>query len=76
LGIGDLVAKFRERAVNVGARLDMWVFPQKYCVEKPMWDSTVREFLHEAQQAGFRCILTRDRLFSESATRGGAETLS
>jgi hypothetical protein len=70
LGIGDLVAKFRERAVNVGARLDMWVFPQKYCVEKPMWDSTVREFLHAAQQAGFRCILTRDRLFSESATRG------
>jgi integrase len=27
------------------------VFPQKYAAEKPLWDSTVRELLHEAATA-------------------------
>jgi len=51
LGIGDLAAKLRERARKVNAKPDMWVFPQKYCAQKPMWDSSVREQLHEAAKA-------------------------
>lgn len=51
LGIGDLAQPLRARALKIGAKPDMWVFPQKCCAEKPMWDSTVRELLHEAAKA-------------------------
>jgi integrase len=51
LGIGDLAQELRARALKIGAKPDMWVFPQKCCAEKPMWDSTVRELLHEAAKA-------------------------
>jgi len=51
LGIGDLAQQLRARALKIGAKPDMWVFPQKCCAEKPMWDSTVRELLHEAAKA-------------------------
>lgn len=51
LGVGDLVTKLRERAVKIGAKPDMWVFPQKWSADRPMWDSTVRELLHEAAKA-------------------------
>jgi integrase len=51
LGIGDLAQQLRARALKVSAKPDMWVFPQKCCAEKPMWDSTVRELLHEAAKA-------------------------
>ncbi|MGA2721604.1 MAG: site-specific integrase [Bryobacteraceae bacterium] len=51
LGIGDLAPPLRARALKIAAKPDMWVFPQKCCAEKPMWDSTVRELLHEAAKA-------------------------
>ena len=51
LGIGDLAQPLRARALKIGAKPDMWVFPQKCCAEKPMWDSTVRELLHEVAKA-------------------------
>lgn len=51
LGIGDTVVALRERAREIKATPEAWVFPQKTCPKKPMWDSTVREALHEAADA-------------------------
>ena len=49
---------------------------EAHCAGDRGWGGLTNGVLVEAaQQAGFRCILTRDRLFSESAARG-AETLS
>lgn len=51
VGIGDLADRFRGQAVRRGAKPDDWVFPQKHAAWRPMWDSTVREALHEAAKA-------------------------
>jgi integrase len=51
LGIGDLVARFREKAAKDGAKPDAWVFYQKRAPEKPLWDSGVRDALHQAAEA-------------------------
>ena len=51
LGIGDLVARFRAKAVAEGARPESWVFSQKRDPSKPLWDSGVRDALHQAAQA-------------------------
>jgi integrase len=51
LGIGDMVCRLREEAARRGAKPNDWVFPQKSAADKPLWDSTVREALHEAAKA-------------------------
>jgi integrase len=51
LGLGDLVTQYRERATLVGLRPDDFVFAQKCGSGRPLWDSTVRELLHEAARA-------------------------
>jgi integrase len=51
VGLGDLVDRLREEALRRSAKPDDWVFPQKHASERPMWDSTVREALHEAARA-------------------------
>jgi len=51
VGLGDLATPLREEALRRGAKPDDWVFPQKHAAERPMWDSTVREALHEAARA-------------------------
>jgi len=51
LGIGDLAQRLRARARDAGAKSESWVFPQKNSAAKPLWDSTVRELLHEAAKA-------------------------
>ena len=38
LGIGDLVARFREKAARDNAKTEAWVFQQKRSPEKPLWD--------------------------------------
>jgi integrase len=51
LGIGDLVERFRAKAIAEGARPESWVFSQKRDPSKPLWDSGVRDALHQAAQA-------------------------
>src|SRR5262249_22679804 len=51
LGIGDLVTRFREKATEEGGPSEAWVFSQKRAPEKPLWDSGVRDALHQAAQA-------------------------
>ena len=51
VGLGDLASRLREEALRRGAKPEDWVFPQKHASERPMWDSTVREALHEAARA-------------------------
>ncbi|MCC7156545.1 MAG: site-specific integrase [Bryobacterales bacterium] len=51
LGLGDLAVRLREEATRRAATPDDWVFPQKHAPGRPMWDSTVREALHEAARA-------------------------
>jgi len=48
LGVGDLIQRFREKATNHGAKPERWVFYQKRAPEKPLWDSGVRDALHQA----------------------------
>jgi integrase len=50
LGIGDLATRFREKAATDGAKPDAWVFHQKRSQDKPLWDSGVRDALHQAAQ--------------------------
>lgn len=50
LGIGDLAARYREKAATDAAQPDAWVFHQKRAQEKPLWDSGVRDALHQAAQ--------------------------
>jgi integrase len=50
LGIGDLAARFREKAATDGAKPDGWIFHQKRSQDKPLWDSGVRDALHQAAQ--------------------------
>jgi integrase len=50
LGIGDLSARYREKAIKDGARPDAWVFHQRRAPERPLWDSGVRDALHQAAE--------------------------
>jgi integrase len=51
LGIGDLVERYRAKATEDGARPEAFVFQQKRAPGKPLWDSGVRDALHQAAQA-------------------------
>jgi integrase len=51
LGVGDLVERFRAKAVEDGATPDSFVFQQKRAPGKPLWDSGVRDALHQAAEA-------------------------
>ena len=51
LGIGDLVERFRAKATEDGATPDAFVFQQKRAPGKPLWDSGVRDALHQAAEA-------------------------
>jgi integrase len=50
LGIGDLVERYRARAVADSATADVFVFQQKRAPGKPLWDSGVRDALHQAAE--------------------------
>jgi integrase len=51
LGIGDLVDRLRAKATEDGARPEAFVFQQKRAPGKPLWDSGVRDALHQAAEA-------------------------
>jgi len=50
LGIGDLAERFQVKADTDGAKHDAWVFHQKRAPDKPLWDSGVRDALHQAAE--------------------------
>ena len=49
LGIGDLAGRYRANAA--GATPDAFVFQQKRAPGRPLWDSGVRDALHQAAEA-------------------------
>jgi integrase len=51
LGIGDLAGRFRAKAAEDGAKPDSFVFQQRRASGKPLWDSGVRDALHQAAEA-------------------------
>ena len=51
LGIGDLVDRLRVKAMEDGAAPQAFVFQQKRAPGKPVWDSGVRDALHQAAAA-------------------------
>lgn len=51
LGIGDLVEPYREKAAEDSPTPEAFVFQQKRAPGKPLWDSGVRDALHQAAQA-------------------------
>ena len=51
LGIGDLAPRFREKATEDGAKPEGWVFYQKRAPDKPLWDSGIRDALHQAAES-------------------------
>lgn len=51
LGIGDLVDRLRIKATGDGAAQEAFVFQQKRAPGKPLWDSGVRDALHQAAEA-------------------------
>jgi integrase len=51
LGIGDLAGRFRAKAVEAKATPDSFVFQQRRASGKPLWDSGVRDALHQAAEA-------------------------
>jgi integrase len=51
LGIGDLVDKYRSKATDDAAAPEAFVFQQRRAPGKPLWDSGVRDALHQAAQA-------------------------
>src|SRR6266446_5386043 len=51
LGIGDLVDRLRVKATEDGAAQEAFVFQQKRAPGKPLWDSGVRDALHQAAEA-------------------------
>jgi integrase len=51
LGIGDLVERFRAKATEDAAVPEAFVFQQKRAPGKPLWDSGVRDALHQAAEA-------------------------
>jgi integrase len=48
LGIGKLVARYTTKAAQDGATPNSFVFQQKRAPGKPLWDSGVRDALHQA----------------------------
>src|SRR5205085_7625958 len=48
LGIGDLVERLRAKAREDGATAEAFVFQQRRAPGKPLWDSGVRDALHQA----------------------------
>jgi integrase len=51
LGIGDLIHRVRAKAADDGATPEAFVFQQKRAPGKPLWDSGVRDAVHQAAQA-------------------------
>jgi integrase len=51
LGIGDLAARYSTKAAEDDAMPDSFVFQQKRAPGKPLWDSGIRDALHQAAQA-------------------------
>ena len=51
LALGNLVERFLERAKATEPTPDTWMFSQRRDLSKPLWDSSVREELHEAARA-------------------------
>jgi integrase len=51
LGVGDLVERLRVKAAEDGATPDSFVFQQKRAPGKPLWDSGIRDALHQAARA-------------------------
>jgi integrase len=51
LGVGDLVERLRAKATEDGATPEAFVFQQKRAPGKPLWDSGVRDALHQAAAA-------------------------
>jgi integrase len=51
LGIGDLVERYRAKLAEDGAGPDEIVFQQKRAPGRPLWDSGVRDALHQAAAA-------------------------
>jgi integrase len=51
LGIGDLAEPYRKKAAEDCATPEAFVFQQKRAPGKPLWDSGVRDALHQAAQA-------------------------
>ena len=51
LGLGDLVERYRAAAAADAAGANEFVFQQKRAQGKPLWDSGVRDSLHQAAQA-------------------------
>ena len=51
LGIGDLVERYRVTGTEDGATSEKFVFQQKRAPGKPLWDSGVRDALHQAAEA-------------------------
>ena len=51
LGIGDLVERLRAKANEDEATPEAFVFQQKRAPGKPLWDSGVRDALHQAAEA-------------------------
>jgi len=50
LGIGELTDRFREKVTKDCAVPDSWVFHQRRAPERPLWDSGVRDALHQAAE--------------------------
>ena len=51
LGIGDLAGRYRAKAAEDGAMPEAYIFQQKRAPGKPLWDSGVRDALHQAAEA-------------------------
>ena len=51
MGIGDLVERYRANATADVATPDSFVFQQKRAPGRPLWDSGVRDALHQAADA-------------------------
>jgi integrase len=50
LGIGNLIARYAAKAAEDDPTPDSFVFQQKRAPGKPLWDSGVRDALHQAAQ--------------------------
>src|ERR1039457_4133305 len=51
LGVGDLVERLRAKATEDGATPEAFVFQQNRAPGKPLWDSDVRDALHQTAEA-------------------------
>jgi integrase len=51
LGIGEIVDRYRTKLADDGADTEAFVFQQKRAPGRPLWDSGVRDALHQAAEA-------------------------